>query len=143
MSDKKTKTTTNDVPFQKTSKQTKISGESLTSLVDRLKKTGLADNVKILNDNAIKETLDKLGKDVIETPNGFTDLNTNTVYLNSDKVKLDTPIHEFAEIYMDGIRRTEKELYQKGIDLISDSEYFNELKNDPENKDISDSNLKH
>ena len=53
----------NDVPFQTESSQKRIKRPELTNLVDRLKKTGLANDVKIWTTKTINKFLEDLGVD--------------------------------------------------------------------------------
>lgn len=131
-------TQTDEVPFQIESKQTKISGSELAGLVNRLKKTGLAENVIIVSENQVKEILEgiKEGDKFIETPNGFV-FNEN-VYLNRNKVKKDTPIHEFGHLWNSFIKQNNPEVYKRGLDLIKNTEYHNDIKNQSVYSNLTD-----
>ncbi|QQV91510.1 structural protein [Tenacibaculum phage Gundel_1] len=124
-----TEDTTDEVPFQLESKQTKIAGAELGGLVNRLKKTGLADDVRILSDAQAQKILSEIksGEAVTQTPNGF--IYNNIVYLNRAKVKIDTPIHEFGHLWSYYIKEINPDVYQKGLNLIENSEYHNDIKN--------------
>jgi hypothetical protein len=125
-----------DVPFQVESTQVKIKGTALTNLVDRLKKTGLSSDVIILSDNQFKNKLESLGRDVIETPLGF--ISDNTVYLNRDTVKKDTPIHEFGHLWNNYAKENFNDVFNKGIDLIKDSEYFENISDNPNYENLTE-----
>lgn len=128
-----------DVPFQTESKQTKIEGAQLRSLVDRLEKTGLAEKVVVLSDQQINSKLKDIGvenvqnqqeasdKGVTITPNGF--VYDRVVYLNRDKVKLDTPIHEFGHLWNSYAKRNHEAIYDKGLEIIEDTDYFRDVQN--------------
>lgn len=132
-----------EVPFQTESNQTKIAGEQLSGLVDRLNDTGLADDVQVLSDRQIKNKLDnikfgepRLSKNIIETPFGF--VHDGVVYLNRDKVKTDTPIHEFGHLWNSYIKKNNPEVYSRGLELIKDSEYHEQVKNNDAYKELSE-----
>ena len=118
--------TEDDIPFQTESKQVRPESAFLRNLVDRLKKTGLANDVFIWSDNQIKKFLKdvKDGKiqkqEVIETPNGF--VYKGDVYINRDKVKSDTPIHEFGHLWNAHAKKNHREVYNRGIELMSANE---------------------
>lgn len=122
-----------DVPFQTESKQEKITGAPLRDLVERLKKTGLAKDVRILSSEEIDAELEKIGvknkdlfqqlkKGVIITPNGF--VYKGVVYLNRDAVRKDTPIHEFGHLWNMYAKENHADIFKKGLDLIKDTEYY-------------------
>lgn len=54
------------------------------------------------------------------------------IYLNPSLQNYNTPIHEFGHIWLNVTKTANKELYNKGIDLIKGSEYVDQIKN---NKD--------
>lgn len=130
-----------EVPFQTESSQTRIEGKELNSLVTRLLQTGLAKTVKILGDNQISNFLENLGienindevqlskKGVTVTPNGF--VYQDFVYLNREKVKTDTPIHEFGHLWNAYIKENNPEVYKRGLGLIENSEYHEQVKSNP------------
>ena len=66
---------------------------------------------------------------VIVTPNGF--VHDGIVYLNSNQVKADTPIHEFGHLWNASIKETDNAHYQLGLELIKDTEYHEAVKNNP------------
>ncbi len=127
--------TDGDVPFQVESTQIKTKGAELNNLVDRLKKTGLASDVVILSNQQINDKIKTLGKDFIETPLGF--VSGTTVYLNRDTVKRDTPIHEFGHLWGKYAKENFIDTYNKGIDLIKDSEYFTEIESNPNYENLN------
>lgn len=114
---KKEESSETDIPFQTESSQTNIKGNELNYLVDRLKKTGLAKAVEILSNKDVKSFLKKINrKDYIETPFGF--VHNDIVYLNKDSVKTDTPIHEFGHLWNAYIKKNNKEVYDRGLELM-------------------------
>ncbi|MFK5981450.1 MAG: hypothetical protein QM499_00935 [Flavobacteriaceae bacterium] len=124
-----------EVPFQTESEQTGIKGNILQKLIDTLKKTGLAKTVKVLSDNAIAENLKRLGIEFKETPLGFVD--GNTIYINSDKVKADTPIHEFSHLWMNYAKENHAETFSVGLNLIEGTNYHKAVQNNPAYKDLT------
>ena len=56
---------------------------------------------------------------------GYTD--GNVVVLNPDKLDYETPIHEFGHIWAQATRLNRPELYQKGVELMKQTPYWNEL----------------
>lgn len=138
----------NSVPFQTESNQERIQGSELNKLVDRLKITGLANDVQILNDSQIADVLKDIGienindsvqlssKGVTETPNGF--VYNGIVYLNKSKVKKDTPIHEFGHLWNSWAKENNSNIYNRGLELIKDSEYHKQVKNNPAYNHLSE-----
>lgn len=59
-------------------------------------------------------------------PLGFT--FKGKVYLNPEKAILETPIHEFGHVFMNYVKQNKPEVYQKGIELIKDSDLLNEVR---------------
>jgi len=66
-------------------------------------------------------------------PNGevYGFVKNGIVYLNSTKPNLNTPIHEFGHLYTPIIKTEHPEFYQKGISLIKESPYYEDVKSDP------------
>lgn len=54
-------------------------------------------------------------KDVTLTSSGF--VYKEDVYLNEDKMKLDTPVHEFGHLYLNWLKTNSNNTYQKGLEL--------------------------
>ncbi len=61
---------------------------------------------------------------------GFVD-NDRKVYLNRDVINLNTPIHEFAHLWVSHIQKHFPDLWNKGKELFSQSEYLKEVQTDP------------
>lgn len=58
-------------------------------------------------------------------------LSGETVYLNSEVITLDTPIHELGHLWINKIKTSNPELYNKGLELINTSDgakYFEYVK---------------
>lgn len=61
---------------------------------------------------------------------GFVDSN-NVVYLNSDVLNLNTPIHEFGHLWVSQIRNHFPDVWDKGKELFANSTYLKEVQVDP------------
>lgn len=72
---------------------------------------------------------------ITETPNGF--VFDNKVYLNRDKVKRDTPIHEFGHLWNAFAKENENEIYNRGLELIEGTEYHESVLNNTAYKHLS------
>ena len=60
------------------------------------------------------------------------------LYLNPSLENYNTPIHEFGHIWTNVVKEINTELYNKGINLVNNSEYIDKIKNSPEYKRIID-----
>ena len=67
---------------------------------------------------------------------GFIDEN-NVIYLNSEKSNLNTPMYLFGLLWIDKIKDSLPELYSKAVELIIKSYYWQEVKDDPENINLT------
>lgn len=107
------------IPQNKTSfNQTKENQEEvLAEVTDRLKQSGLANNVYQMSNSEIEAKLAELGEGNVEkTAAGFT--YQGDVYLNTDAMSLDTPIHEFGHLHLDWLKENRNDLYKAGVSLI-------------------------
>jgi hypothetical protein len=52
-------------------------------------------------------------------------------YLNSKRMNANTPIHEFAHPFLDMLENEHKELFEKGVELVKKSPYYDQVKSDP------------
>tara|TARA_R110000851_G_scaffold87069_1_gene189531 strand:- start:5645 stop:15472 length:9828 start_codon:yes stop_codon:yes gene_type:complete len=66
-------------------------------------------------------------KGVTMTPNGF--VYKGVVYINSDKVKADTAVHEFGHLWNSYMKENHKEVFDRGIKLMEDSQYLADVEN--------------
>src|SRR5690606_22830530 len=57
-------------------------------------------------------------ENVVQNPNGFT--YKNEVYLNTDLMTEDLPIHEFNHLYTKWLKENNKATFDKGISLITE-----------------------
>ena len=60
---------------------------------------------------------------------GFVD-GTNTVYLNTDAMNLNTPIHEFGHLWVSHIQKNYPELYARAKEVFKDSAYMKAVQAD-------------
>jgi hypothetical protein len=95
--------------------------EFMSGVVGRLKETGLANEVFEMSNAEIEEKLVEFGADnVTFTTAGF--VYNGDVYLNMDKMNLDTPIHEFGHLWLSWAKNNLKEAYARGLELAKSSE---------------------
>lgn len=60
------------------------------------------------------------------------------LYLNPSLENFNTPIHEFAHVWTNTIKELSPEIYQKGINLIKDSDYVSQIEASKDYKRITD-----
>jgi hypothetical protein len=58
------------------------------------------------------------------------------LYLNPELENFNTPVHEFGHIWLNVAREMGKDAYNRGIELVKDSEYVEQIKNSKEYKAI-------
>ena len=58
------------------------------------------------------------------------------LYLNPELENFNTPVHEFGHIWLNTAKEMSNNAYEKGIDLIKDSEYVDNVKNNPDYKRV-------
>ena len=105
------------IPLFSKNKGEQAPKEVIQEVADRLKQSGLAKNVYQMSNSEINEKLKELGEeDVDMTTAGFT--YQGDVYLNTDVMGLDTPIHEFGHLHLDWLKENRTDLYQAGLSLI-------------------------
>jgi hypothetical protein len=91
--------------------------EVVTEVANRLKQSGLASNVYQMTNSEIQNKLEEIGEsNVNKTAAGFT--YKGDVYLNTDAMGLDTPIHEFGHLHLDWLKENRTDLYQSGLSLV-------------------------
>lgn len=54
-------------------------------------------------------------KDVTMTTSGF--VHKGDVYLNKDRMKLDTPVHELGHLYLNYLKSNNSDIYERGLQL--------------------------
>lgn len=67
---------------------------------------------------------------------GFTD--GEKIYLNPDFMNSNVAVHEYTHLWDEYTRRTNPELWQKGMNIFKDTKLFNEVRSDPNYADIAD-----
>ena len=112
---------------------------TIEHLVERLKKSGLAEDV-IVDKEAFKKKLEEVDnvqflKDG-EQVYGF--VSNGVVYLNPDLLNTNTPIHEFAHLWNSLIKQKEPELWNEGVGLVKDSSYMDEVRKNPYYSQLSE-----
>jgi len=99
----------------------------INTLVDQLVKSGLAEEVVVGNTETLTNILEESGaseeglplfqKEPVKLiPTGF--VKGNKVYLNSDVMTLETPVHEFAHLYNKALKQSNPKLYNRGLELV-------------------------
>ena len=53
------------------------------------------------------------------------------IYLNASTLNPETPIHEYTHLWDEACRRANPELWQRGVELMKQTQLWNEVKNDP------------
>jgi hypothetical protein len=61
-----------------------------------------------------------------DTVLGFT--FNNKIYLNGESLNPNTPIHEAGHIWTEWVKQFDNKVYQRGIELVKNSEYLKEVK---------------
>ena len=61
-----------------------------------------------------------------------------TIYLNPDNMNANTPIHEFAHLFLDTVQKNNPTLYNRGAELIKQTEYWDEVNNNPAYSGLSE-----
>jgi hypothetical protein len=66
------------------------------------------------------------------TPDGtiYGFVKDGTIYLNPAKMNANTPIHEYGHLWLIHIEKTDPALHARGVELIKDSPYYTQVKND-------------
>ena len=76
----------------------------------------------------------KVGNKVLLTKsqNVYGAVYNGKLYLNPNLENYNTPIHEFGHIWLNVAKTMRADLYNKGLELIRNSEYLEQVKNSPE-----------
>lgn len=61
-----------------------------------------------------------------------------TVYLDSTRMNANTPIHEFGHLWNSFIKENNTDLYNRGAELIKESEYWQRVNDNPSYRNLSD-----
>ena len=107
----------------------KSTNDYLTPLVKRLKEN--FPGVEIIVDaKAVEELALKMGvsPEGAKGARGVFDATTNRVMINPETANKDTPIHEFGHVWTTIAKQERKELWDKGMSLIGDSDIVKQLR---------------
>lgn len=61
-----------------------------------------------------------------------------TVYHDSTRMNANTPIHEFGHLWNSFTKKNNADLYNLGVELVKDSEYWQRVNDNPSYRDLSD-----
>ncbi len=141
--------TDDDLPFQQNRTLKTSSKEVVEKLVSKIKQA--FPNVEVVIDqDAFDQRLAEINSDKaskgkpLSNKNGvygFADLENNKVFLNPSKLNMNTPVHEFGHIWVNSLKDSNPELYKRGIELIKGTKYYDEVKNNPSYKDLTDEQI--
>lgn len=111
-----------------------IPAEKFDKLIDKLNQTGLATDVIIEeNINGTHTIQDKEGNVYgYVTPEGV-------VHLDAQNMNANTPIHEFGHLWSSFIKSNDSALYNRGIELIMQSPYWERVNNNSDYAHLSQS----
>ncbi|GHT33111.1 hypothetical protein FACS189434_06470 [Bacteroidia bacterium] len=89
-------------------------------------------NYVVFDENAI-EIEEKIR--LLATPKGeiygFVTADGKDMWIDKDLLNANTPIHEFGHLWVDYIEQNNKELYDKGAELIKQTKYYRDLADNP------------
>jgi hypothetical protein len=115
-----------------TQKFTPISLQTLTDLIDLLKRSNLAKEV-VIGQEQLQEVIAQGNTLRYRTKDGevYGAVKDGIVYLDDTKMNANTPIHEFGHLWQSFIEKNNPELYKKGCDLLIGSSYMEEVRKNP------------
>lgn len=106
-----------------------------SGLIARLKETfaGIADNVQIVDSSRLRELAEIETGQQLKSKGVIYGFATNdTVYLNSDHLNANTPIHEFGHFWNRWAKTNRSDLYKEGIKKArANAAYYDAVANDP------------
>ena len=103
------------------SANSEIASATMSEVVGRLTGTTLANKVFEMTNDEIVEKLVELGEENV-TPITAGFVYNGDVYLNMDKMNLDTPIHEFGHLWLSWAKSNLAEAYARGLELAKSDE---------------------
>ena len=59
---------------------------------------------------------------------GFVDTKNNVIYINLEAASLDTPVHEFAHLFVDFLKRSDPKAYNDAKRAVRDTPYYKAAK---------------
>lgn len=116
--------------------------------LDRIKLTGLDKSTPVLPSSVtltkVVNSFEKPNTRYLKDKKGevygavFPD---GTIFLDENKANYNTPIHEFAHVWIDALKGANEELHNTGIRLIKKSKYYKDLKKDKNYKHLTDEQI--
>lgn len=121
--DKATKTALDIPKQQRASSLAELSKEALGKLVTKLRQNFPRIQVSLLSDAEMRTMFN-----ISEDQQLYGAVRDGVVYLNADKAKADTPIHEFAHLYAETLKKHYPQFYQRGLSLVRGSNYESQVR---------------
>ena len=120
-------------------KATKPTKTQYQQFVERLSKAIPSVEV-VTSQEAFNKLLSDLNAKKLATKNQkiYGAVLNGKLYLNPNLENFNTPIHEFGHIWTNTVKELSPEIYQKGIELITGSDYVAQIESNPEYKRITD-----
>ena len=120
-------------------KATKPNKTQYEQFVERLSKAIPSVEV-VTSQDAFNKLLNDLNAKKLATKNQkiYGAVLNGKLYLNPNLENFNTPIHEFGHIWTNTVKELSPEIYQKGIELITGSDYVAQIESNPEYKRITD-----
>ena len=108
----------------------------LNKTVEKLQK--LFPNVKVVTAETafMNEAKKKFGEDA-QIPSAF--VSDGVVYIDPKRTGVKGAVEEFSHLWINLAKETNESVYNKGIELVKDSPYMESVKNDPNYKDVEES----
>jgi len=121
---------------EKVSKNVK---SSYSKFVERLSKSFPSVEV-VATKEEFNSLLDNLSAKALSTKNQtiYGAVYNGKLYLNPELENFNTPVHEFGHIWLNTAKEMKNNAYEKGIDLIKNSEYVDRVKNNKDYKRVTD-----
>ena len=107
----------------------KATGDYLTPLIERLKQNfpgvEVVVDAKLIEELALSQNVSPEGA---KQARGVFDVTNNRIVINPNTANKDTPIHEFGHVWTRLAKEERKELWDKGMSLIADSDIVKRLR---------------
>jgi hypothetical protein len=119
---------------EKVSKNVK---SSYSKFVERLSKSFPSVEV-VATKEEFNSLLDNLSAKALSTKNQtiYGAVYNGKLYLNPELENFNTPVHEFSHIWLNTAKELNPEAYKRGLKLISDSDYVDQIKNNKDYKRV-------
>ena len=113
-----------------------LKGKALRNLANRLQSAFPNVPIKLITSKQAKSILpnQNVGK-----AKGFA--YGGGVYIVTDNVTMDTPIHEMAHIFNSYAKKYEPELYRKGLELVKGTKYEEGVRNNPNYSNLDEEGI--